>query len=80
MTVKAKCCVVVSDSKTAVSSINGSGVGSWLYSHQILDIRNCLGKLLNAHVEFCSRDYNAVADLLAKHGADGGVGLLEWSL
>ena len=36
---KCKSITFVSDSKTAVSWINSSGVGSWDHSHLILEIR-----------------------------------------
>ena len=42
---KFKSIVIVSDSLTAVSWINSSGVGSWAHSHLIMEIRNLLGIL-----------------------------------
>ena len=75
-----KSIVVISDSKTAVSWINGSGVGSWMHVHQILEIRNLLGCLSKAHVEFESRESNSFADMLAKKGAAGEDDVLIWSL
>ena len=76
---KEKSLVVVSDSSTTVSWINGSGVGSWDHLNLILDIRNLLGRLSKIRVEFCSRVSNSYADLLAKKGASDVANELVWN-
>ena len=77
---KFKSTVIVSDSLMAVSWINSNGVGSWVHSHLIMEIRNLLGILRQAQVEFSPREYNVFTDLLAKKGADGEEDVLDWRL
>ena len=70
---------IVSHSKTAVSWINGSGVGNIKFAQLIYDIRNNLSLLGHAKVVFGSRASNSFADMLAKNGSRNGGDLLIWS-
>ncbi|KAK3212018.1 hypothetical protein Dsin_016724 [Dipteronia sinensis] len=69
--------VIESDSKIAVSWINGKGIGSFNHVNSIYDIRNKL-KLVGGEVKFRSRDSNKFADRLAKLGYIKKGDFFEW--
>ncbi|KAK2652029.1 hypothetical protein Ddye_011885 [Dipteronia dyeriana] len=57
---------IMSDSKIAVSWINNVGFGSITRVQTIYDIRKCLEDFGTITILFCARDFNMVADQLAK--------------
>ena len=55
-----------SDSKVAVSWVNGRGIGSMKHVQTIYEIRSHLTVSGQASVVYCSRASNSYADMLAK--------------
>ena len=72
--------VFVSDSKVAVSWINGVGFGNLKYVDLVYDIRNCLVSLGGAVLSFRSRSSNSYADNLAKLGSSMGGDFINWDV
>ncbi|KAK2656799.1 hypothetical protein Ddye_009851 [Dipteronia dyeriana] len=71
--------VFESDSKVAISWINGKGIRSLAHVHFIYDIR-CGLKLIDGEVIFKSRSSNQFVDGLAKLGSSRSGDLVEWGM
>ncbi|KAK3207008.1 hypothetical protein Dsin_021054 [Dipteronia sinensis] len=69
--------VFESDSRVAVSWINGKGIGSYAHVNCIYNIRSNL-KFLGGEVKFKSRASNHFADRLAKLGSSIEGDFVEW--
>ncbi|KAK2657469.1 hypothetical protein Ddye_010521 [Dipteronia dyeriana] len=71
---------IVSDSMTAVSWINCTGLGNINYAQMIYDIRRNLSLHGMATVVFGARSSNSFADMLAKSSSMNGGDVINWSL
>ncbi|KAK3229324.1 hypothetical protein Dsin_001205 [Dipteronia sinensis] len=74
-----KTIVIVSDSQVAVSWINDDDRGSSVHTQTITDIRNALGSRGRSSIVFSPREFNSLADNLAKKGSRSVRDLLTWS-
>ncbi|KAK3231497.1 hypothetical protein Dsin_003378 [Dipteronia sinensis] len=69
---------VVSDSKTAVSWVNGEDFGNVKLVQQVYDIREFLRTYRGVLVVYKPRGFNSLADSLAKAGSNRSGDRLEW--
>ena len=70
--------LIISNSMTAVSWINGEGIGSMNHVNLIYDIREWLSVMGNVTVIYNSRSLNSSADSLARQGSGSGENNLAW--
>ncbi|KAK2639235.1 hypothetical protein Ddye_027030 [Dipteronia dyeriana] len=71
--------VIVSDSKVAVSWVNGEGISNIQHVQSIYDIRCNLKSLGQAKVVYNSRMSKTFADHLAKKGSGNEGDMLTWN-
>ncbi|KAK1587159.1 hypothetical protein Q3G72_010236 [Acer saccharum] len=70
--------IIISDSKNAVSWINGDGFGLLDMVNFIFDIRQLLSSMGSLSIKFMPRGSNYLADSLAKVGSSSREECLEW--
>ena len=71
---------IISDSKVAVSWVNGSDFGSLEHVNLIYDNRNFLSFLVRTAVIFNPRSTNSFADSLAKKGSNMEGDFFMWEV
>ncbi|KAK1582389.1 hypothetical protein Q3G72_014511 [Acer saccharum] len=71
---------IVNDSKVVVNWIKKVNNGSINHAHSIRDIRRCLDLYVQISIVYCARDFNVVADQLAKKGARTSRDVLSWDV
>ena len=71
---------IISDSKSAVSWINGADFGNFLLLNMVYDIRQVLHSIPGLVIIFMPRGSNSLADGLAKAGSSRSGDRLVWGV